>query len=116
MKRVLSPETVAACNESTNPDGADGFYAFRRGASVLRVIVSDGEDPVCDGWEHVSVSLHNRTPTWDEMCFIKDQFWLPEETVIQFHPAESEYKRVHPYVLHLWRHKSGHALPPRILV
>ena len=28
----------------------------------------------CGGWEHVSVSLQNRCPTWDEMCRIKDIF------------------------------------------
>lgn len=27
------------------------------------------------GWEHVSVSLRNRCPTWDEMCLVKDIFW-----------------------------------------
>ena len=26
------------------------------------------------GWEHVSVSLRNRCPTWDEMCLVKDIF------------------------------------------
>ena len=52
---------------------------------VLFVCVSDG-----GGWDHISVSLPNRTPTWKEMCFIKDLFFEPEETVIQYHPPKSK--------------------------
>lgn len=65
-----------------------------------------------DGWEHVSVSHHNkkRLPSWDVMCRLKDMFWYPEETVVQMHPKESQY--VHGVgdrgnVLHLWRPKDG---------
>lgn len=57
------------------------------------------------GWEHVSVSPKNqkRCPTWEEMCAIKDLFFDPEETVVQYHPAHSRYVNNHPYCLHLWR-------------
>lgn len=67
-------------------------------------------------WEHVSVSLPNRCPTWEEMNLIKDLFFEEEETVVQFHPKKSEYKNLHPYCLHLFKHKDGHVLPPSILV
>ena len=68
-------------------------------------------------WEHVSVSLSNRCPTWDEMCKIKDLFWGEEETVIQFHPPHSEYVNQHKYCLHLWREIEGVInLPPTFLV
>ena len=65
-------------------------------------------------WEHVSVSVRgqNRCPTWDEMCFVKRLFWKPSETVIQFHPCESEYVNVHEYVLHLWRQVGVEPLLP----
>ncbi|MFA5158143.1 MAG: hypothetical protein WC451_03105 [Patescibacteria group bacterium] len=58
-----------------------------------------------EGWDHVSVSiLHKkRMPTWGEMCMVKDLFWNPEETVIQYHPAKSSYVNVHPWTLHLWQ-------------
>jgi hypothetical protein len=56
-----------------------------------------------EGWEHVSVSLGNRCPTWDEMCFVKGLFWDDEDVAIQFHPAKSEYVNFHPFALHLWR-------------
>ena len=85
------------------------------GAS-LKIVASGGDDPVSDGWEHVSVSTQHRCPNWIEMSFVKNLFWSDDETVIQFHPMRSEYVNNHPFVLHLWRHKTGHALPPSILV
>ena len=54
-------------------------------------------------WEHVSVSLAERCPTWDEMCAVKAIFWRDDEAVIQFHPPESEYVNCHPHCLHLWK-------------
>ena len=76
------------------------------------VIASDGA-----GWEHVSVSLKNRTPNWAEMCFIKDLFWNEEDCVVQFHPPKSEYVDNHPNCLHLWK-PIGKQIktPPSILV
>lgn len=66
----------------------------------LVVIASDGA-----GWEHVSVSREgkNNVPYWDEMCFVKGQFWEDEEAVMQLHPPASQYVNNHPGVLHLWK-------------
>lgn len=105
---------------SDNSHGMNGFFLVNgpMGAE-LKIIASDGkEDPeVSRSWEHVSVSLPNRCPNWPEMAFVKALFWEPEETVVQFHPPESEYISNHPYVLHLWRDVlNGHSLPPSILV
>lgn len=65
-------------------------------------IVSDGA-----GWEHVSVHIvsdgKQRTPSWAEMCKIKDFFWDDTETVVQFHPPKSEYVNNHKHCLHLWK-------------
>jgi len=60
----------------------------------LFICASDGLD-----WEHVSVSVVNkqRCPTWDEMCFVKSVFWSPEDTVIQYHPAEKDYVIFHDF-------------------
>lgn len=68
-------------------------------------------------WEHVSVSMSKRCLTWEEMCFIKKQFWGPEDTVLQFHPPESECVNNHKFTLHLWR-KCGENMqtPASILV
>ena len=67
----------------------------------LYVIASDGL-----GWEHVSVSLPDRCPHWDEMCFVKSLFWDPSDLVVQFHPPADLYVNNHPHTLHLWR-KAG---------
>ena len=65
---------------------------------MLHVRVSDGE-----GWEHVSISLYNRTPKWKEMCFIKDLFWDEDEVVLQYHPAKDNYVNKFEHCLHLWK-------------
>lgn len=54
-------------------------------------------------WDHVSISLEDRCPTWEEMCWFKDLFWNKEEMVIQYHPAEADYVNNHPHCLHLWK-------------
>ena len=70
--------------------------------NTFKCIASDGA-----GWEHVSVSMPTRTPTWKEMCMIKKLFWGKEDCVIQFHPRESEYINYHSHCLHLWRPTNG---------
>jgi hypothetical protein len=91
------------------------FIKHQTGKTPLKVICSpfDGESE----WEHVSVSLPNRCPAWEEMCLVKKLFWGEDETVVQFHPSKSEYVNNHPYCLHLWRNtKVGYKLPPSLLV
>lgn len=80
--------------------------------SNLQVIVSDGM-----GWEHVSVSLATRLPTYSEMQFVKELFWDDEETVIEYHPPKSRYVNNHPFCLHLWKPIDVEIpLPPVIMV
>jgi hypothetical protein len=82
--------------------------------TVLLCQVSNGA-----GWEHVSVSVRGqeRTPAWEEMHFVKGLFWDDEETVVEFHPKQSQYVNCHPYVLHLWKRPNADwLLPPSILV
>jgi hypothetical protein len=110
----------------------DGHYASRRGEPFgafkvlgpngrdLLIIASDGIDPdkKLAGWEHVSVSIQgNRPPNWQEMNWVKEQFWDDDETVLQFHPKRSLYVNIHPNCLHLWRQLGiDHPLPPQLLV
>jgi hypothetical protein len=78
----------------------------------LKVLSSDGM-----GWEHVSVSLPTRCPTWEEMHHVKHLFWRNDEAAMELHPPESEYINNHPYCLHLWRPcDQTIPLPPSILV
>lgn len=89
--------------KSTERDGNNGvFHVHFAPMAFAYCIASDGLD-----WEHVSVTVHDRgkvrIASWDEMCKIKDLFWDEEDTVIQYHPAKSEYVNSHPNCLHLWR-------------
>jgi hypothetical protein len=86
-------------------------------AQDLTVVFSGAEDPIAQGWEHVSVSTPRRPPNWREMCFIKALFWDAEDTVVQFHPPESAYVNQHPHCLHLWRSRDVVIpLPPIVTV
>src|SRR5436190_20844408 len=78
--------------------GNNGYFLVPFESRELAVIASDGE-----GWEHVSVSLENRTPNWREMCYIKSLFWDDQDCVIQYHPPASEYVNNHENCLHMWR-------------
>ena len=69
--------------------------------------VEDGEVGII---EHVSVSYPRQTPTWEEMCMIKDLFWYDEEEVYQIHPKKSEYVNFDNHCLHLWRRQDGKKL------
>lgn len=96
---------------------AGAFEVIGPKGSMLRIIASDGTSDICDGWEHVSVSVAKRCPNWPEMHFVKTLFWDDDEIVVQFHPPKSEYVNNHPHCLHLWRDtRNGHRLPPSILV
>ena len=98
--------------ESTTGD-MHGAFVIRAPWGGKMAIVSSGSHPDDEGWEHVSVSFADRAPSWREMCWVKDQFWQPDECVIQFHPPESDYVNLHPHCLHLWKHKDGHPTPPK---
>jgi hypothetical protein len=88
---------------ASEPGKLYGMFKLRGPTRDLLLIMSSGSDADSSGWEHVSVSLKHRTPTWEEMCFVKDLFWDDEEMVLQIHPAKSKYVNFHPYCLHLWR-------------
>jgi hypothetical protein len=47
----------------------------------LCIVVSgaDGDNTMAARWKHVSVSTRRRVPNWQEMCFVRDLFWEPEE-------------------------------------
>ena len=114
--RVPFPELVeqrrfTGDKYGTTPEARRGLFAipFAEPPSVLQVIA--GDPAPRSGWEHVSViasskkdgTLRERTPTWNEMCYVKSLFWNDDECVAQFHPPNSEYVNHHPNCLHLWR-------------
>lgn len=95
--------------------GFNGFFIIQRNGHILRAQCSDEtmwEESRMAGkpWQHVSVSLENRCPTWDEMEFIRDLFWHESETVMQLSVPRKEHVNMHPYCLHLWK-PLGVAIP-----
>lgn len=81
----------------TSFDGGMGLFikGSLKGATVIWSYAG--------GWEHVSICPKNRTPYWDEMCMLKEMFWYEDETVIQYHPAKSNYVNNLKNCLHLWK-------------
>lgn len=80
-------------------DGNNGAFMFNIGRVTAFCIASDGA-----GWEHVSISINKeRTPDWEEMCFVKNLFWSEDDCVIQYHPPKKDYVNNAEYCLHLWR-------------
>ena len=98
-------------------------YLFKRGedggawkipfcGEMLLVVASNGM-----GWDHVSVSLAQRTPTWAEMEAVKRMFFLDHETAMQLHVPPTDHISCHPNCLHLWRpQKKAIPRPPGWMV
>jgi hypothetical protein len=100
----------------SRPGDMHGAFAIKTAKGFDIVIISSGHDKKY-GWEHVSVSLEHRAPTWEEMCTVKDLFWDDSEVVIQYHPKKDDYINCHPNCLHLWRPtRRNIPTPPTILV
>lgn len=90
----------------------NGAFMVPHNGQTLAVIVSDEE-----GWDHVSVSLPTRCPSWGEMSWVKRLLFEPHEVVMQLHPADSEHINCHQYCLHLWRpHDKRIPMPPAYMV
>jgi hypothetical protein len=106
-------------SEFYSPSGKNyGYFEIPTRAGTLRIVSSGSESwELSEGWEHVSVSLANRCPTWEEMSRVKELFWADDETVVQFHPAKRSHVNFHPFCLHLWKRRDrAYALPPEHLL
>lgn len=97
--RDTSPEVVSFFGNVG--DDTVGVFHVRSTVdrSMVRVIATAGED-----WDHVSVSLENRTPLWEEMEQVKRLFFKETETAMQLHVPPAEHIDHHPNCLHIWRH------------
>lgn len=122
MKNLLDPEinrhrlrTQAVVDIYGNVGNATcGVFIFASCVDRRQLFVVASSD---FGWEHVSVSRKNRTPTWGEMDQIKRLFWEDEEAVMQLHPPRSSWINFSTNCLHLWRPtEAAIPLPPPIFV
>ena len=113
-EKYRTKETLNASYRSTEADGNNGQFRIksRRLRRTIHAQASDG-----GGYEHVSVSLHDRCPSWDEMCFVKNLFWSEDDCVVQFFPPKTNYVNKHKFCLHLWRKiGSEFELPPTMMI
>lgn len=92
--------------------GNNGAFLVPCGEVDLRVIASDGA-----GWDHVSVSLPDRCPTWNEMLYVRRLFFRGDEWAMELHPPPAQNINNHDYCLHLWRpQQGGIPVPPAWMV
>jgi hypothetical protein len=123
-KKWIDAEAFRVSDGTMATQRGDRFGAFYvpHGGEILKVIAHDGSGWRESGlpgrpWEHVSVSLPNRTPTWEEMDFVKRLFWEDSETVVQYHVPLAEHVNYVATCLHLWRMVGGeYPKPPGICV
>lgn len=96
-------------------DGIGGVIYDKNTRVKLNFIMSWGA-----GWEHCSVSItdrYKRTPSWEQMCFIKNSFWNENECCVEYHPAKKDYVNNHEYCLHIWKPiEQELPMPPSIMV
>jgi hypothetical protein len=91
-------------------DAQNGAFLVKH--KGLKIIISNGE-----GWEHVSVSRKSRTPSYEDMDWVKRQFWSDDCCVMQLHVPSEDHINNHAYCLHLWRPTDQEIpRPPSIMV
>jgi hypothetical protein len=95
---LLDRFRITVDHYQSSGDDMNGAFVIPFNGATLRVIASTGE-----GWEHVSVSLENRVPTYDEMVHIAGLFFRDHEMAIQYRMPVEDHINIHPYVLHWWR-------------
>ena len=105
---LAAGRVVSGPLRSSPRHGVQGAFRLALNGQTLTVIASNGRDWIEYGlpspaWEHVLVSTPVRTPTWEEMDYVRQLFWPDEETPVQFHVGGSAKKNLHEHCLHLWR-------------
>lgn len=105
--------TLDECCERDTSDRVKALYGSvgddKNGCFWIRIYGRRGPNrffavaSATDGWEHLSVSLANRTPTWQEMAMVASLFFHPEERLVMYRPPRSEYVNIHDHCLHWWK-------------
>jgi hypothetical protein len=120
-KYRITKHSIKSFITSKEKNGNNGFFEIPLSHnSVAFIVASCGS-----GWEHLSAHIsafdgrvhRDRTPTWAEMCKLKDLFWTADDWCMQYHPPESEYVNNHKHTLHIWRPVGiSFPTPPSVLV
>lgn len=91
---------LAADLASRIPDLRDGAVRvfMMNGARVIVTV-----EP--DGW-HLSISRHDRDPTWDEIATARYRLLPQMLTFAMYLPPLADYVNLHPHTFHLYEVKS----------
>lgn len=79
----------------------------------LRIVASTDRDDDGVRWRHISVSLKDRYPSWEELKAARYQFFDDEREVIQVFPPKSAYLNLHDNCFHLWSRVDRKRLGPK---
>lgn len=86
---------------------------------------------ITEEWERVSAQLFkitnvkkkqsepaDRCLTWKEQCFIKNLFYGPQEVIMQFFPAMTDYIGTdeEEFAVHLWNPLKGQCQVPQAII
>jgi hypothetical protein len=70
---------------------------FRGGLIFASVAIYDDQL-----WYHVSFSLSDRIPSYEQMAWVRQTIFSPTLKVLQIFPPLDEHYSFHPNCLHLW--------------
>ena len=68
----------------------------------LVVAVSRDQSEAGSWWLHVSVSRHNRLPSWEDLKDVKELFCGRQAYAVQVFPPDRDYVNLYRFCLHLW--------------
>ena len=98
MRNLLTVKRARPVPGTPLDHDGGAFTMFNDAGETLRIIATSG-----DGWDHISVSLARRCPTWAELELVKRTFFKDDETAMQLHVPPDEHVNNHEFCLHLWR-------------
>lgn len=79
---------------------------FRGGLILASVAIYDDQL-----WYHVSFSLKDRIPNYEQMAWVRWAIFASNLKVLQIFPPIDEHYSFHPNCLHLWACLEGDCLP-----
>jgi hypothetical protein len=99
------PETMLNCYK-----GNAKAYMSSKMNNVFFTVDDFGEG---GQWLHLSVSCHQRLPTWEELKKAKETF-MGDIFAMQVLPPKNSYLNINPYVLHLFSRLDAPTIPSKV--
>lgn len=104
----VSTADLRAAFPHSKPEKLEAYYD----ASGLCVFLTEEvHPPDTRHWLHLSVSREDRSPTWEEILAVKEEFIGEDEEGYMVLPRLSEYVNIHNFCFHVWHCLDGDILP-----